>query len=87
VYLKFKKIFLIYIFYFYFKRRLKELSACLSNSAYRCLPRVKKLVRFDAGNRVCYEWNRLLSWVVIEESVIKFKGNLEHYLGDNRGFK
>jgi len=29
----------------------------------------------------------LLGWVVNEESVNKFKGNLDHYLMENREFK
>jgi len=52
----------------------------------------KKQVRLDAGkfsfgNRVCDEWNRLSSWVVNQDSVNNFRGNLNHYLRDNRGFK
>jgi len=52
----------------------------------------KKQVRLDVrkfsfGNRVVDEWNRLPSWVVNEESMNNCKGNLGHYLRDNRGFK
>jgi len=52
----------------------------------------KKQVKLDAGkfsfgNRTCDDWNRLPPWVVNEESVNKFMGNLDHYLMDNRGFK
>jgi len=52
----------------------------------------KRQVKLDAGTfcsvyRSCDEWNRLPSWVVNEESVNIFKGNLDHYLMDNRGFK
>jgi len=52
----------------------------------------KKRVNLDAGqfsfgNRVCDDWNTLPRWVVSGESVNEFKGNLDHYLRDNRGFK
>jgi len=44
----------------------------------------KKLVeidvrKFNLGNRVCDEWNRLPEWVVNGKSVNKFKGNLDYY--------
>jgi len=52
----------------------------------------KKRVNLDAGkfsfgNRVCDDCNRLSGWVISGESVNEFKGNLDHYLRDNRGFK
>jgi len=52
----------------------------------------KKRVNLDAGqfifgNRVCDEWNKLLGWVVNVESMNELKGNLDHNLRDNRGFK
>jgi len=43
--------------------------------------------KFSFGNRVCDEWNRLPEWVVNVEGVNKFKGNLDHYLWESRGFK
>jgi len=43
--------------------------------------------KFSFGNRVCDECNRLPTWVGNEESLNKFKGNLDQYLRDNRGFK
>jgi len=43
--------------------------------------------KFSFGNRVCDDWNKLPGWVVSEESVNEFKGNLDHYLRNNRGFK
>jgi len=51
-----------------------------------------KQVRLDAGkfsfgNLACDEWSRLPSWIVKEESVNKFYGNLDHYLNDNWRFK
>jgi len=53
----------------------------LTREAFYCLFK-KRTVKFDAGkfnfgNRVCDEWNRLPSWVVNEESVIEFKANLD----------
>jgi len=44
---------------------------------------------FSFGIRVCDDWNRnrLPEWVVSGESVNEFKGNLDHYLKDNKGFK
>jgi len=39
------------------------------------------------GNRVCDEWNRMPEWVVSVEGVNKFKGNLDHYLRENRRLK
>jgi len=42
---------------------------------------------FSFGNRVCDDWKRLLGWVVSGESVNEFKGNVDHFLRDNRGFK
>jgi len=52
----------------------------------------KKRINLDAGKfsfgyRVCDEWNKLPGWVVNVESMNNFKGNLDHYLKDNRGFK
>jgi len=52
---------------------------------------LKKLVdlnagKFSFGNRVCDEWNKLPGWVVNLESMNNFKGNLDQYLRDNRGF-
>jgi len=43
--------------------------------------------KFSFGNLVCDDWNRLPGWVVSAENVNEFKGNLDHYLKDNRGFK
>jgi len=43
--------------------------------------------KFSFGNRICDEWNKLPEWVVNVEGVNKFKGNLAHYLSENRGFK
>jgi len=43
--------------------------------------------KFSFGKRVCDDWNRLPGWVFSGESVNEFKGNLEYYLRDNRGFK
>jgi len=43
--------------------------------------------KFSFGNRFCDDWNRLPRWVVSGECVNEFKGNLDHYLRDNRGFK
>jgi len=37
--------------------------------------------------RVCDEWDRLPEWVVNVEGVNKCKGNLDHYLRENRGLK
>jgi len=53
---------------------------------------LKKQVNLDAGkcsfcNRLCDDWNKLPGWVVSGGSVNEFKGNLDHYLRDNRGFK
>jgi len=52
----------------------------------------KKRVNLDAGkfsfrNHVCDDWNRLPGWVVSAENVNEFKGYLDHYFRDNRGFK
>jgi len=52
----------------------------------------KKQVNLDAGkfsfgNRVCDAWKRLPGWVVSGESVNEFKGNVNNYLRDGRGFK
>jgi len=33
------------------------------------------------------EWNKLSGWVVSVESMNHCKGNLDHHLRDNRGFK
>jgi len=43
--------------------------------------------KFCFGNRVCDEWNRLPEGVVNIEGVNKFKGNFDHYLKENTGFK
>jgi len=43
--------------------------------------------KFNFGNRVCDAWNKLPGWVVNVESLNEFKGNLDHYLRNNRGFK
>jgi len=40
-----------------------------------------------ASEIVCDEWNRLPEWVVNVEGVNKFKGNLNCYPRENRGFK
>jgi len=53
---------------------------------------LKKRVNLDAGkfslgNRVGDEWIKLPGWVVKVESLNKFKGNLNYYLRDNKGFK
>jgi len=42
---------------------------------------------FIFGNRVCDEWKGLPEWVVNVEGVNKCKGNLDHYLRENMGFK
>jgi len=39
------------------------------------------------GNRACDEWNMLALRVVNAERVNKFKGNLDHNLRENKGFK
>jgi len=50
--------------------------------------RVKLDVRkFNVGNRVCDELNKLPEWIVNVEGVNKFTGNLDPYLRENRGFK
>jgi len=57
----------------------------------------KKRVNLDAGkfsfgNRVCDDWNRLqpagvgVQWGKCRP-LNEFKGNLDHYFRDNRGFK
>jgi len=43
--------------------------------------------KFSLGSRVCDEWNKLPGWVVNVESMNKLKGNLDHYLRNNMGFK
>jgi len=43
--------------------------------------------KFNFGNRVCDEWNKQPGWVINVESMNNFKGNLDHYLRENRGFK
>jgi len=53
---------------------------------------LKKRVNLDAGkfsfgNSVGDEWSKLPWSVVKVESMNEFKGNLDHYFRDNRGFK
>jgi len=45
------------------------------------------MAEISFGNRVCDDWNSLPGWVVSGETVNEFRGNLDHYLRDNRGFK
>jgi len=52
----------------------------------------RKRVNFNAenfriGNCVWDDLNMLPGWVVSGEIVNEFKGNLDNYLRDNRGFK
>jgi len=43
------------------------------------------LKSFNLSN--CDDWNRLPGWVINGESVNKFKGDLDNFFMDNRGFK